>query len=311
MREGEGQSVRLRGGRSGGRRLLRGKEAMHGAARQPEGGCKALGQLHGADQAVERSAWALSSEPEQELLHLLRDRPGPPGIGAGAWLEAVKSVGLVQLDPVAHPRAADAAAITARDPPLLLGNGAQQLLLLARRRRPPDQLGNDAVAKQRDLLFLGLIHGTKSPQSDSEIIPKPPAVASWQNPPMGSYQPMERSPAVERPAGRGGTDRSPRRGSTESPTRESAAAASANPALFPPRPAPPATSAPPPHPAVPGASRQTAPVRCAAIPAPAAPPHRRSAPKPRHPPQDAPHPSPPRRLQRSNPDTRRHPPARS
>src|SRR3954471_11018225 len=136
--------------------------------------------------------------------------------------------------------------------------------------------------------------GTKSPEPGSGIIPKPPAVASWQNRPMDSYQPMERPPATGRPASRGGTARSARRGSTESPTRESAAAASANPPPLPPPPAPPATKGPRPGPAAPEASRQKAPARCAANRAPAALPRCQPAPRPPHQRLDAARPSPPR-----------------
>src|SRR5215207_3743814 len=235
---GEGQRVGLGGCRLPGRCRLGGKEAVHGAARQPQAKRHATGQMLGA-------------ELEQQLLHRLRDRPGPPGISSRPRLETLKPVGLIQLDPVAHRRTADTSAPAARDAPLALGNGAQQLFLFTRRRRTPEQLGNDAVAKQRNLLSEVLFHGTKSPESGSGTVPTPPAVASWQNPPVGSYQTMERPPTAEQTAGRGGKARSPHPESSARTTTASGAAASANPPPGPPPPAPLATTDPTPAPTTP------------------------------------------------------------
>lgn len=306
---GEGQCIGLGACRWLGRRRLGGEEAVYGAARQPQGGLHAAGQMQRADQAVERSLRTLGAQLEQQLLHRLRDRAGPPGISSRPWLEPLKPVGLIQLDPVAHRRAADASAPAARDRPLSLGNGAQQLLLFARRKRAPDQLGHDAVAKQRDLLSQGLIHGTKSPESGSGTVPKPPAVASWQNQPVGSYQPMERPPMTDTAAARGGKARSPRRESSARTTTASAAAASATLPPGRPPPAPPATTDPTPGPATLAPSLQTAPRHCAASRAPAAHPGCRPALRPQRQRSDSPLPDPPPPIPTSDLDRHTHPPA--
>ena len=153
---------------------MRGEETVDGAGRQAHAGVHLAGEPGGANEALDRSLRTLLAQRQEQVLYRLGNRSARTAIRARTRFEAVKTHGFVKTDPIPGRRAADPCLRCAGNRPFPFSDALKEAFFLSRCQRSRHQFADDAVAKQRDLLAQGPVHGRNLPRKPRRPFPGGP-----------------------------------------------------------------------------------------------------------------------------------------
>ena len=154
--EGEAAAV-LRGRllRGAGHESLAAEQPMHGGRREHDLGGNQLVLARGRDQHRHAESGVRLFEDTELVSHGGRQGARVPGVTPRARLERVEAAAAIGVEPIAQRLGGDAAARAAGDLVLAIGFLAQLRVQRPVARRQMQQIGDQAVAKQRDGLVVG------------------------------------------------------------------------------------------------------------------------------------------------------------